>query len=782
MIGKTIFHYKIVQKLGSGGMGVVYKALDTKLDRFVALKFLTASLSENEELRKRFSYEAKAASAFDHPNICTVYEINETDDGQLFIAMAFYEGEALNQKIQKGLLELDEVTDIAIQAAQGLARAHESDIIHRDIKPANIMITNRREVKILDFGLAKLSGQIGLTKVGTVVGTVAYMSPEQSRGDEVDKRTDIWSLGVVLYEMITGELPFRGNYEQAMIYSILNEAPKPISDIRSGAPKYLKNIASKALAKDTGERYQNVDDILTDLTSIKKLGDSDATQLIVTEPKRSSNWKKFRFRSLLFFLILTIVGTVYFLYPSTEVETDKKRIAVLPFANNSPAQEDEYIADSMTDELISSLSKIKGLRVIARTSVMQYKDGVKTVAEIGHELKVGTLLEGSVLKDQDKLHIAVKLIDVEKEVTLWPKEYDLLIGDVVTVLSDISKKVTEELKVRLLEEEKKQIEKTPTKNPEAFISYRKGRYNWDKRTHQAMIKSIDYYNEAIEKDSSFALAYTGIADAYALLGTDDYGVLPPKEAMPKAKKAALRSVELDQTLGEAHASLANVKFNYDWDWEDAEKEYVRAIELNPNYFTAHHGYAQYLIAMGREEEAMAQLEWAREIAPVSLVVSADLALFLYYSGKYEQAEKKYLETIELDPNFPPAYIGLALTYGQMKIHTKAIEALEKAKMFLPNNPLISAVMGYSFAASGDRKKAQSLLKELNGRKEKQYISSLYFALIYIGLNEIDEAFEWMEKAYEERSNYLIYFKVNPILDNLRRDPRFITLLKNMKLD
>ncbi len=743
MIGQTISHYRILEKLGEGGMGVVYKAQDVKLDRVVALKFLPRQLCADEGEKTRFIHEAKAASALDHSNICVIYEIDESEGGQMFIAMGCYIGETLKTKIERGPLPVEEAIDTAIQIAQGLAKAHGRGIVHRDIKPANVVVTNEGTVKILDFGLAKLVGATRITKTGTTVGTVAYMSPEQARGEGVDHRTDIWSLGVITYEMCTGRLPFPGDYEQAIVYLILHEEAKPTTSLRPIVPLELERIVKRAMQKDPGKRYQNVDEMLVDLRSLKK----ELEARMVNEPLISS---------------------------------DKNRIAVLPLTNISPDAKDEYFTDGLTEELISCLSKIGGLRVIARTSIMQYKGATKSVSEIGRELNVGTVLEGSVRKSMDKLRITVQLINVHNQEHIWSQDYDRELKDIFAIQSEVAQRVAQAMKVQLLEGEKEQIEKKTTDNLDAFTLYLKGRYYWNKRTVEGMRKAIEHFQETIELDPTYALAYAGLSDSFALLGDVGVAAVPPKEAFSRAKVAATKALRIDGTLAEAHTSLAHMEM-HDFRWADAEKEFKRAIELNPNYATAHHWYALSFALKERSNESIAAIKRAQELDPVSLAINTDVGVVYYYARQYDQAIAQYQKTLDLDPSFSRAYVALGSAYAQKALYEEAIAMFQKA-ITVSGDSTKKAALGRAYALAGKKDETLEVIAELKELSKRSYISPYSLALIYAGIRDKDEAFDWLQKAYEECDGNMIFIKVDPWLDSLRSDPRFTVFLKRVGLE
>jgi serine/threonine protein kinase/tetratricopeptide (TPR) repeat protein len=749
MIGKTISHYRILEKLGEGGMGVVYKAQDTKLDRIVALKFLSAQALGSEEEKTRFVNEAQAAAALDHPSICTVHEIDEAD-GRIFIVMAYVEGLSLKGKIEHGPLEFEEVLRIAIQVAEGLQEAHEKGIVHRDIKSGNIMVTSRGQARIMDFGLAKIAK--GKLVAGELMksGTVAYMSPEQASGGSIDLRTDIWSLGVVLYEMVAGQLPFKGDYSEAVIYSILNEEPEPLTGLRASVPRNLQRIVSRSLAKNPGERYQHTNDMLAHLRSVrKKLKSGSFTEEAVGVRPQPS-------------------------------------IAVLPFSNLSADKEQEYFCDGMAENLINALTHVEDLRVVARTSAFSFRGKEIDVREIGRKLKVETLLEGSVRKAGSRLRITAQLINVVDGYHLWSERYDRDIGemccpeDIFTIQDEISLAVVDKLKVKFLGKEKAKLVKRHTKNLEAYDLYLKGRFFWSKRTKEGYRKSLEYFQRAIDRDPTYALAYVGIADCYDLLGWYDH--LPPEEAFAKAKAAAERALEMDDTLAEANASRGWISTNYEWNWPAAESKYRRAIEINPSYATARQWYAEYLSYMGRHDQSVAEAKRAQELDPFSLIINTDLGQVLYYARQYDQAIEQLQKTLELDPNFIVAHFFLAPLYAQKAMNDEATAEAQKARaLSARDDSLMLAQLGATYSFSGKSDEAKKVIDQLHQLSKHRYVSPFYMALIYEGLGQKDQALEWLEKAYKKRDHWLETLKVHPWLDGLRSHPRFIELLMKMGL-
>jgi len=743
MIGKTISHYQIIEKIGEGGMGIVYKAKDTTLERTVAIKFLPRQTATQAEERQRFYIEAKAAAALNHPNIATTHAIEEVED-DVFIVMEYIEGQELKQKIDAGPLPVKDAIQIILQIANGLQEAHKKGIVHRDIKSANIMLTGSGQIKIMDFGLAKVRGGAQVTQIGTTLGTAAYMSPEQARGEDVDHRTDIWSLGVVLYETIAGQLPFKGHYEQAVLYSILNEDPESITCLRRGVPTELEAIMNKALAKSPNERYQQVDGMLIDLNVLGKELETKSRQV----PK----------------------------------EKCPPSVAVLPFVNVSPEKENEYFSDGMTEEIIDALTKVEGLRVVSRTSVFAFKGKDQDIRKIGEQLNVSHVVEGSVRKAGNRVRITAQLINIADGYHLWSERFDREMEDVFTIQEEIAHMIVNALKIKLVRKAETPLVERSTENIKAYNLFLKGRYCWNKRTEAALKQCVNYFEQAIEIDPDYMLAYCGLADAYALLGIAEYGALPPMEVMPKAKAAAVKALEIDNTLAEAQTTVAHVKAFFDWDFTGADKEFNRAIELNPNYPFSHHWYALYLSAMERHDEAIAEEKRAQELEPLSLIINKNVGTIFYYARKYEQAIEQYKKALELDPDFARTHFFLGLAYISNSMFEEAIAEIKKAITFSGENTVMLALLASAIAMSGKKDEATKILKDLKKRLKRGYVPSFNLAILYMGLDEKASAFEWLEKAYQERSSWLVSLKVEPILDGLRSDPRFTALLKKVGLE
>jgi len=745
MINKTISHYNILEKIGEGGMGVVYKAQDTKLDRIVALKFLPKHLLCDEEAKKRFVHEAKAASALDHPNIATIHEIDEAE-GECFIAMAYIEGKSIKDLINEKQTEnwnIGKIIDVGIQIAEGLSKAHQKGIVHRDIKSDNIMVTADGLVKIMDFGLAKLKGVSRVTKAGTTLGTISYMSPEQARGEEVDHQTDIWSLGVVLYEMLTGELPFKGDYEQAVVYSILNEEPKPITDLRTGLPGELEPIVSKALTKDPDERYQNVSDLLVDLKKFMKEIESGISE---EKSKKKS-------------------------VPS---------IVVLPFVNMSADPEQEYFCDGMAEEIINALTHVESLRVVARTSAFVFKDKREDIREIGRKLKVDKVLEGSVRKAGNRVRITAQLVNVADGYHLWSEKYDRDMADIFAIQDEISLAIVDKLKVHLLGEEKSKIVKRHTEDPEAYNLYLKGLYFLSKWSEEGTQRGLEYIQKATKADPNFALAYLGIADTYTAIGL--LSLSPPQEIFPKAKDMLRKALEIDNTLYEAHGVSASIAFWHDWNWKEAENESKKALAHNPGYARAHAEYSWYLAAMERFDEAFTEIKMAQELDPLLPLYYAWATAIYTYSGRFEEAIEQFHKAIELDPNMGLAYFHVGFNYVIQKKYREAIVSFQKAIECTTGLRWAESFLGGIYHIQGEEDKATHILNRLLSQKEDQYVSSFCIAGLYNFLDEKDKTFEWLKKAYQERDILMPILHILKIFDNLRDDPRFKALLRKMGLE
>ena len=767
-----VSHYVLVSKIGSGGMGEVYLAEDIDLNRKVALKFLSSDLCQDADCRARFKREAQAAAKLNHPNIVTIHEVSEFN-GRPYFVMEYVEGQSLRELIKGKELPIDRVIDLAIQICEGLHKAHQSGVVHRDVKPANILIDANGRAKILDFGLATVQGCDHLTKTGSTLGTVGYMSPEQVRGERVDQRSDIFSLGVVLYELLTGHSPFKADTEAATLHAITSTKPELLARFRREIPPGLQTIIDKALDRDATTRYQHADELAADLRSIQGKGQSHGVapdSSTPVSPKR---------RALYAVMVLALLVIGYFLtkalvFSPTEEPMDS--LAVLPLENLSGDPGQEYFSDGMTDELITELQKIKSLRVISRTSVMRYKKTEESLPEIARALHVKGVVEGSVLREGDVVRINVQLIQASPEKHLWASDYDRPMRSVLALQSDVAQAIAKEVKAIVTPEEQKQMAAARQLDPEAHEAYLMGLFFWNKRRAEDLKTAVDYFNKAIAREPTYAMAYVGLASTYAVLPI--YSVLPADDCYPKAIIAARKALELDSTLGEAYAVLAGIESD-EWDWNQAEIDFKRALELNPGYATTHHWYRELLLSTGRLDEAFAEIRRAREIDPASMIINVNVGATLYYLRQYDKAVDQYKRVLELGPSFPSVYPYLGAVYLMQGKVDDAIAVYRKSPFSDPND---SAMLGYACTLVGNVRQAKEILTELLKQSKRRTHVPTGIAILYMGLGNKDKAFEWLETAYEVRDMDLRNIKVDPIWDALRPDPRFKALVKKMGLE
>ncbi|MCP3959054.1 MAG: protein kinase [bacterium] len=752
----TLSHYQLIEKIGEGGMGVVWRAIDSRLGREVAIKMLSGELAGDAERVARFEREARAIAALNHPNIITIYSVDEAE-GRPFFTMELIDGQPLSRLIPGGGLPLDRLFQIAIPLADAVYAAHARGITHRDLKPGNIMVTGDGRVKVLDFGLARYLEEHGapgeeppteaLSSEGSVLGTLAYMSPEQIRGQGVDGRTDVYSLSVVLYHMATGVSPYQSRNSADLIAQVLRDDPSPASELVRTLPRQLSRIIRHGMQKDPRRRFQTVLDLRNELEDlrIELAGDGLARRL---EPGGGT----FRAR------------------PSS--------VAVLPLDNLSGDPDQDYFADGMTDALIADLARIGALKVISRTSVMQYKGARKPLREIAMALGVGAVVEGSVLRSGQRVRITAELIDAATDRLLWAETYERDLGDVLDLQSEVASAIARKILVKLTPREKTQLKSAGPVNPEAHEATLRGRYFWYKRTPESVKKGLQYFERAIEADPAHARAWTGIADSYIVDGGRFLSV-PPDVAYGRAREAALEAVKLNDGLAEAHTSLAAVLTDYDWDWQGADREYRRAIELNPNYVTAHSWYAEHLSRMGRHEEAIREAEIARELDPLSLITNSIVAWILFFARRYDRAIEEARKTLELDPDFVAAHRVLGWAHEETGEYEAAIEAHRRASALSQGSPAFKGPLGRAYAMAGRQDEARQVLDELAILGKRTPISSFDVCLIHLALGGRDRAMEWLNRAFEEHSDHLAYLNVNPRLDALRDDPRFQELVRRM---
>ena len=746
MIGRVVSHYRVLERLGRGGMGVVYKAEDLKLGRKVALKFLPPHVSPSVETNQRFLQEARAASALDHQNTCTIFEIAETDEGQLFIVMAYYDGETLSARLKQGALPPSEAADLVAQSARGLARAHLQGIVHRDVKPANLMITKEGLVKVLDFGIAKLVGASPVTHAGKIVGSVEYMSPEHARGDDIDARADLWSLGVVLYESLSGRKPFRADHPQAALYAVLHLDPKPLIDVAPHVPGRLQDVVAKALQKAPELRYQSADELIRDLEETESW----------TGPTAA--------------------------FPSQTPVRPQPSVAVLPFKDMSAERDQQYFCDGTAEELISALSRVDGLRVASRTSTFEVtKDGEADLRTVRERLGVSTLLEGSVRKAGSRLRITVRLVNTADGFELWSDRFDRELEDIFAIQEEIARSIVETLRPKLVAEA---TEAGPLVLPaggfEAYNLYLKGRFHWNQRTEAGLKKSIDLFRQATEKDPGYARAYAGLADAHLLLGI--YGAAAPDEVMPRAREAAEKALGLDGKSAEVYASLACLEAVYEWDWEGAEDDFRRSIALDPRYPTAHHWFAVNVLApCGRFKEAFEELRIAEDLDPLSLAIHASVGLVFIFQRRFEEALDELAHAIELDPRFAVAHFFRGQALSQLDRHDEAIGALEHAAQLSGSALEMRAALACAYARAGRLEPARRIQHELEVRARAEYVSPVLLAQVHTSLGEFGNAIEELSRAIRWRAADLAWLRVRPVFDPLRGEPRFAELLEEIHL-
>jgi serine/threonine-protein kinase len=800
MIGQLLLHYRVVEKIGEGGQGTVYRVIDTTLDRPAVIKVLPPDLTDSASNLVRFEREAKLASSLDHPNICTIFGLHKVGDIQ-FIAMQYVEGRNVRQLVNGQPLDLRQALAIAIQVTDALAAAHSRGIVHRDIKARNVMVTRSGTVKVLDFGLAKLietphagSSDPQLTEVGVPYGTSTYAAPEQAQGLKADHRADIFSTGVLLYEMLAGTWPFRGKTALDVRYAVVYHQPKPIIEARSDdspALRRIQEILDRALAKAPEDRYQKIEDMRSDLQEVLREIDVDTSfgSTLTDAPlaaaarwtQKKPDWTTPRKLIVATLGLALVLALAFIAYRTTrtpvEADSDINSLAVLPFTNSDP--NNEYLSDGITESLIDSLSRMPNLKVKSSSTVFHYKGRATDPKKLGRELGVHALLSGSVSQVGDDISVSVELIDVRDDSHIWGERYGRKVSEVVALPQQISRDVSQRLRSRTENMDHSQLTRNYSPDSEAYRFYLQGRYNWNKRTVEGFKSGIEYFGKAIMRDQDYALAYAGLADCYLLLNV--YNVTSADDSYPKAEAASRKALSINESLAEAHTSLAFVTYRYHLNWAEAEQHFKKAISLNPNYATAHQWYASYLAASGRLDEAIGEAKMAHELEPFSLTIYSDYIRGLYYAGRLDEAQKESLKLVEMDPGFARAHYELGLVLEEEGKLEEAIAEFKQGLKYLPDNVAALTALGHAQARAGKKAEAEKVIVRLQELSKQQYVSPFQTAVIYAGLDERALALDGLEKSRDERFNWLPFIKVDPVLKNLRSEPRFIELSKGLGL-
>ena len=807
--GKTFAHYEVIMKIGAGGMGAVYLATDKRLHRQVAIKLLHNRFSRQESNLLRFKQEARAASGLNHPNILVIHEIGEAGDAN-YIVSEYIEGKTLREVVTSDdvPLKLSKVLDVSIQIARALAAAHAAGIVHRDIKPENVLIRPDGLVKVLDFGLAKLVAQKpagsedetniqNATGQGMVLGTVNYMSPEQAKGEQVDQRSDIFSLGALIYELIAGKPPFWGATMPESLANLINAEPQPLARFADGVPDEMQRIVTKAIQKQADDRYQTVKDLQSDLATLREnlafderllktsSSENGRTASTVSVDKRGlpgnrGNWIA---ASALIILLLGIAGSAYYFFSGkreTGREGGRRSLAVLPFINASQDPNAEYLSDGITESIINNLSQLSNLKVMSRNSAFRFKNDQRDMRSIASQLGVEVLVTGDIRQVGDRLVINARLIDPIDDSQLWGHQYFATSADVISAQNEIAQAVAQNLQLKLTESDEKHLSKNYTENVEAYQLYIRGRFHVFKVTPPEVDKGIAYLKQAIEIDPNYALAYAGLSDAYRSLALG--AEMLPTEFLPKAKAAANKAIDLDERLSEGYSTLAISIFWYDWDWAAAEEQYRRAIELNPNNAHAHMFYAHLLSSSGRHAEALAEVKRARELDPLFPFLAALEGQFFLHAGQTEEGLARLQKAVELEPNLWLTHLFMASAYIEKGMYAEAIASARKSRELSGGNTHAMVDESFALVKIGNEAAARELLREVLRMSEARYISHYNVALVYATLGESDKAIEWLEKGIEQRDPKMTFLKVDPKWGKLRSDPRFMDIMRRMNFD
>ncbi len=783
--GTRLGPYEILTPLGAGGMGEVYRARDARLGREVAVKVLPERLASDPNALSRFEREARAVAALSHTNILAIHDFGEVQ-GVRYAVTELLEGQTLRERLVRERLSWRKAAEIGVAVADGLAAAHMRSIVHRDLKPENIFLTSGGQVKILDFGLARADAvpsepvteaptESAATEAGTVLGTLGYMSPEQVSGRSADARSDIFSFGCVLYEMLTGRRAFAGESPGQTMAAILRDQPGEVAVSGTPVPEGMNRIVRRCLEKGPGERFQSAGDLSF---ALKEFLGSEPSKSAPMQPAPSRR-RGFLFAGAAIALVSIVL---IFRYVGRGAGPGRiESLAVLPLANLSGDPQQEYFADGMTEELIAALAKVSALRVTSRTTAMRYKGSTKSLPEIAKELGVDAIVEGSVTRSGSQVKITAQLIDASRDRHLWADSFQRDLKDVLALQGEVARVVAGEIGVRLTEQERLRLTEKKTVDPEAYEAYLKGNYHLFRRTATDAQKSIEYFQQAVEKQPDYALAYAGIAEAYETAAGSAQGALAPKEAFPKAKAAAMRAVELDSTLGEPYVWLAWSSFVFDRDWTTAENQFERALQLSPNSPAAHENYATFLSRMGRFDESLREARRAQELDPLSPSGNTMMGLHLGLARRDDEAIPWFRRVLDMDPNFLRAHFGLGLALVQKRRYDEAITELQRAVELSGGGAAQLGALGYAYAAANRRAEALEIVEKLKERSREHYVPPAMVATVFSGLGDKDQAMTWLEKAIEEHDPWLTGLKVDPMFDSLRSDQRFVDLLHRLGL-